>query len=178
MCHCYYYNTFPSPLLSSLLLPTHTREPWRHLGDSNALFSKRTFDEARIPYFPWFKGFWGLFCSWPVGWELLCRDVSPGASVWMSMRGAGLLEGKDRRGRACHHPWIHHDNRNILQGRMNQVSKRQLGGLALWGRGIKLSQIMSGYSNEVHRLRMVPVSEFRSQNAADYTTNQIIKLLT
>lgn len=157
MCHCSYYNTFhlfpslssppfPSPLslippLSCPPLSYHlfssqptTREPWWHLAYSSALFAKRAFDEASfLPSFPWLKGFWGLFCSWPVGWELLCRDVSPGASVWMSLCGAGLLEGKDCRGRACHHPWIHHDNRNILQGRMNKVAKRQLGDLALWG---------------------------------------------
>lgn len=173
------FSTPLCPRLSSLLLPTHTREPWCHLGDSRALFARRAVNEAHhILCFPWLRGFWGLFCSWPVGWELLCRDVSPGAPVWMSLCGAGLLEGKDRRGRARHHPWIHHDNRNILQGRVNQVSKRQLGDLALWGRGVKLSQIMSGYSDDVHRLRMISVFKFRSQNAAVYLTNQIIKLLT
>lgn len=90
---------------------------------------QRAFNDAPTLSFPWFKGFWCLFCSWPVGWKLVCRDVSPGASVWMSLCGAGLLEGKDCGGRACHHPWIHHDNRNILQGRVKETAIRQLGDL-------------------------------------------------
>lgn len=117
---------FLSPVFHSQLT---TREPWCHPG----YLMSWGFDDAPTLYFLWLKGlFWGLFCSWPVGWELVCRDVSPGASVWMSLCGAGLLEGQDRWGRACHHPWIHHDNRNILQGRVKGLATRQLGDLAPW----------------------------------------------
>lgn len=64
------------------------------------------------------------FYSWPAGWKLLRRDVSPSAPVWLSLCGAGLLEGTDCRRGASHHPWVHHDHRNILQGRVNITKRR------------------------------------------------------
>ena len=60
------------------------------------------------------------FYSWPAGWKLLRRDVSPSAPVWLSLCGVGLLEGTDRRRGASHHPWVHHDHGDILQGRVNE----------------------------------------------------------
>lgn len=60
------------------------------------------------------------FYSWPAGWKLLRWDVSPSAPVWLSLCGAGLLEGTNCRRGASHHPWVHHDHRNILQGRVNE----------------------------------------------------------
>lgn len=66
-----------------------------------------------------------VFCSWPVGWKLLCWDVSPSALVWLSLCGVGLLEGTDCRRGTSHHSWVHHDNWNILQGRVNDYCKQK-----------------------------------------------------
>lgn len=60
-----------------------------------------------------------VFYSWTAGWKLLRRDVSSSASFWLSLCGVGLLERTDRRGGTSHHSWVHHDDRNILQGRVN-----------------------------------------------------------
>lgn len=60
-----------------------------------------------------------VFYSWPAGWKLLRRDVPSSAPVRLSLCGVGLLERTDCRGGTSHHPWVHHDNRNILQGRVN-----------------------------------------------------------
>ena len=65
-----------------------------------------------------------VFYSWPAGWKFLCWDVAPSAPVWLSLCGVGLLERTDCRRGTSHHPWVHHDNWNILQGRVNEYFKQ------------------------------------------------------
>lgn len=74
----------------------------------------------------------GVLCpSWTAGWQLLGGDVPAGAAVGLPLRGARLLEGTDSGGGAGHHPWLHHDNRDILQG----TALLHAGGAALAAEG-------------------------------------------
>lgn len=43
-------------------------------------------------------------------------DVQAGAADRLSLRGAGLLEGPAAGRGALHHPRLHHDHRDPLQG--------------------------------------------------------------
>lgn len=55
-------------------------------------------------------------CSWSVLWCFVPGDVPPVSAVRLPLPGAGLLERKTTRWGANHHPRLHHDNWDPLQG--------------------------------------------------------------
>lgn len=57
-----------------------------------------------------------VFGSGSAGWKLIGGDLPAGPAVRLPLRGAGLLEGPDRRRGAGDHTRLHHDLRDLFQG--------------------------------------------------------------
>lgn len=65
-------------------------------------------------------------CSRAADWRIITGDVPPVSPCRLPLSGARLLEGQTARWRANHHPRLHHDNRDPVQGRFLQSE------LSLW----------------------------------------------
>lgn len=86
-------------------------------------------------------------CSRPARRQLFGRDVQTGPPFWVPLHWTGLLEGSHHRRRACYHPWLHHDNWNLLQGNTRRDSDGDIHGEGLdWGLGSKGNVFTEGYS--------------------------------
>lgn len=58
-----------------------------------------------------------VFCSGSAGGKLVCGDVPAGSALRLSLYRARLLEGSDHRRGAHHYTRLHHDLRDLLQGK-------------------------------------------------------------